>query len=316
MKHTHFFRWLYTIVFMAVYATPIEIQAGQNVVVLLDDSGSMKQPMRTDGGRVSRIQAAKDALSKVVQGLPDDAQLGILLLNNEGRGNAWLIPLGPLSTTKALPKIERIHAHGGTPLGAQIKIAAEALLDLRQMQIYGEYRLLVITDGEATDANLLEAYLPDILSRGLTFDVIGVDMAANHSLAGRAHSYRKANDVQSFEKALKEIFAESTSQPDEQGASDFALIADLPDEFAKEILTTLSIPKNKNIGFASQPNPSNQNTTHSTTPSNNQPPPPLQPPATAMDGFIGILLALPCCFLIVIVFVVVVMVSQGKNRKK
>ena len=231
------------------------IEAGQNVIVVLDDSGSMRQLMRTDGGRVSRIQAAKTALSKVVEGLPDDAQLGILLLNNGGLGNTWLLPLGPLSATAALPKIAQIRADGGTPLGSQMKIATDALLELRKKQIYGDYRLLVITDGEASDANLLEAYLPDILSRGLSLDVIGVDMAAKHSLASRAHSYRRADDARSFEKALAEVFAESSNPTnDDQGTNDFELIAGLPDELAKQALAALALPRNTGIGFAPSPN--------------------------------------------------------------
>jgi len=288
------------------------IQAGQNVVVVLDDSGSMRKLMRTDSGQVPRIQAAKEALSKVIQGLPDDAQLGILLLNNGGRGNIWLVPLGPLSATAALPKIAQIRADGGTPLGSQMKNGADALLGLRQKIIYGEYRLLVITDGEATDANLLDAYLPDILARGLSLDVIGVDMVANHSLANRAHSYRRADDAASFERALQEIFAESSSKTDDQGGNDFELIADLPDELAKAALAALAIPKNSNIGFTAS---ASTNETP-TVPLVNAPSTPQPSPASGVGIFISILSALPCCFTIVIVFVLVVAFSQGKNRKK
>lgn len=294
------------------------IEAGQNIIVVLDDSGSMRQQMRTDDGRISRIQAAKNALSKVIQGLPDDAQLGILLLNNSGRGNTWLVPLGPLSATAVLPKIAQIRADGGTPLGSQMKIGADALLDLRQKQIYGDYRLLVITDGEASDANLLEAYLPDILSRGLSLDVIGVDMAANHSLAGRAHSYRRADDARSFEKALQEIFAESSSQTDDQGTNDFELIAGLPDELAKQALAALALPRNNSIAYAATPAVTPQNPTNTTNPINRSPPVaynPTKPGSSAIDSVVGFLSALPCFFTIIIVIVLVVLLSKKKKSR-
>ena len=307
-------RLLQIIALLLAMGTSQGIDAGQNVIVVLDDSGSMRQQMRTEDGRISRIQAAKNALSKVVQGLPDDAQLGILLLNNGGRGNTWLIPLGPLSATAALPKIAQIRADGGTPLGSQMKIAADALLELRRKQFYGDYRLLVITDGEATDANLLEAYLPDIMSRGLSLDVIGVDMAANHSLAGRAHSYRRADDARSFEKALADVFAESSSQTDEQGASDFELIAGLPDELAQQALSAFAAPRNSSIAVLSSPAPMPNspmippagNTPIAAVPTN---------PTSATDSFVGFLSALPCFFAIIILFMLMVSISQKKRRK-
>ena len=285
------------------------VEASQNVIVVLDDSGSMRQKMRTDTGRVERIQAAKEALSKVIQGLPGDAQLGILLLNNGGRGDRWLAPLGPLNPAAVLPKIAKIRADGGTPLGSQLKVAADALLQLRQKQMYGEYRLLVITDGEANDADLLNAYLPDILSRGFAMDVIGVDMAANHSLSDRAHSYRRADDARSFEKAIEEVFAESSSTSDDQGATDFANISDLPDELAKEALAALATPKNQSIAIHTLP----PSVDGSPFPQATAPTP---RPSSALDSLVGLLSALPCCFLVVIVFIVVVSISQGKNRKK
>ncbi len=306
---------LQTIALAIAFGTFQGVEAGQNVIVVLDDSGSMRQQMRTDDGRISRIQAAKNALSKVIQGLPDDAQLGILLLNNSGRGNTWLMPLGPLSATAALPRIAQIRADGGTPLGSQMKIAADALLDLRQKQIYGDYRLLVITDGEATDANLLEAYLPDILSRGLSLDVIGVDMAANHSLAGRAHSYRRADDARSFEKALADVFAESSNQSDDQGTSDFELIAGLPDELAKQALAAFSVPRNNNIAFYNAPTVSPNSPAN--TPTSNAPSAvtPNQPATSVIDSVVGFLSALPCLLSIIILFVLMVSLTQKKKRK-
>ena len=299
----------------AVLGIAAELQAGQNVVVVLDDSGSMQQKMRTNNGRISRIEAAKEALSKVVQGLPDDAQLGILLLNNRGRGNTWLMPLGPLSTAAVLPKIAQIRADGGTPLGSQMKAATDALLELRQKQIYGEYRLLVITDGEASDANLLNAYLPDILSRGLLLDVIGVDMADKHSLESRAHSYRRANDLASFEKALQEIFAESTAQSDDQGTNDFEMIADLPDELAKAALASLAIPKNTAIGFSNNQNETHPDAAGPTASLPAAPAAPIQVQTNTVDMIVGFLSLLPCCFVIILVFVLVVAFGQSKNRK-
>ena len=61
--------------------------------------------------------------------------------------------------------IDSITSQGGTPLGEYMKQGADALLDARKKQFgYGTYRLLVVTDGEANDAGLVDGYTPDIIS--------------------------------------------------------------------------------------------------------------------------------------------------------
>ena len=76
-----------------------------------------------------------------------------------------------------------------------MKQGADALLDARKKQFgYGTYRLLVVTDGETDDAGLVDGYTPDIISRGITIDAIGVEMQSQHTLATMVHSYRSADD--------------------------------------------------------------------------------------------------------------------------
>ena len=182
-------RLLMWIVALAILVpAPLEFcAAGQNVVVVLDDSGSMKEQMRTPRGEVRRIDAAKQALKKVLSSLPADTQVGVLALNTQVAGSNWVVPLGPANPERWRGKIDAIRAAGGTPLGQYIRNAADELLKLRAAEKYGIYRMLVVTDGEANDGQLLDAILPDVLSRGLVMDVIGVDMQAQHSLATRAH---------------------------------------------------------------------------------------------------------------------------------
>ena len=48
--------------------------AGQKVVVVVDDSGSMADRMRYE--RVRKMEAAKKALSVVLEKLPSDASVG------------------------------------------------------------------------------------------------------------------------------------------------------------------------------------------------------------------------------------------------
>lgn len=221
--------------------------AGQNVVVLLDDSGSMNESMRSNY-RVRKIDAAKRALLTVLEQVPSDAQVGVLALNGPQGNGAWIIPLGPLESERVQQAVQRINANGATLLGQFMKTAADELLRKRDEQRYGTYRLLIVTDGEANDPALVEAYLPEILSRGITIDVIGVDMQQDHSLKTRVNRYRRADDPASLQEAIQESLAETPldgQDPDEE--SDFELLAALPDEIAEAAIQQLTEVNNQPI---------------------------------------------------------------------
>ncbi len=215
--------------------------ASDNVVIVLDDSGSMNERM---SGGVKRIDAAKKAIAFVLKQFPPDTKLGLMLLNGERSKQHWAIPLEHLSVPQATRRVEAVVADGGTPLGDRMREGADALLRLREKQIYGNYRLLIVTDGEANDANLLALYLPDVLSRGLMVDAIGVDMKQDHSLATRVHTYRRADDGEALSKAVQEVFAEKIDANTTNSNADFALLQALDDLTAKEALIALSKPNN------------------------------------------------------------------------
>ncbi len=270
---------------------------------------------------VSRIDAAKSALSAVVADLPPDSQLGILLLNSgkrKAKADRWLVPIGPLEVGATLKKIQRIAADGGTPLGENLKIAADALLEARQRQVYGDFRMLVVTDGEASDPELLADYLPDLLARGLTLDVIGVDMVGDHSLAKRSHSYRRAANAADFEKAIREVFAESGSGSDLShgsidGLDDFAVIAGLPDdpEFAMKVLASLAVPDNAElhaVGNAPLPEQYPQN--------GYVPPASVSPAPQASSPILAIFALVPCCIGVFSFLLILIVILQSMNKKK
>lgn len=213
------------------------------VVVILDDSGSMKQAMPNG---MLRIDAAKQALTSVLSQLPADTRVGVLALNSKVNGEHWIVPMGKIGDANWRERVTRIKAEGGTLLGEFSKIGADELLKLRAADRYGSYRLLIVTDGEASDPAVLGSYLPDILSRGLTLDVIGVSMASQHSLANLAHSYRSADDAESLTAAISEVFAE-TANDDQSAQSDFDLLQGLPDGVSEEVIKALMVVKNDPI---------------------------------------------------------------------
>jgi len=233
----------------ALWAVPLgqaQVQVTDNVVVVVDASGSMGANMAGTGR--DRMSVAKDALKQVLDQIPDTTHVGILVFP---RGN-WVYPLGPRKESMLAGAIDSIQSGGGTPLGEYMKRGADVLLNARRKQFgYGTYRLLVVTDGEAGDARQVEAYTPDIISRGITIDVIGVEMASRHTLATKVHSYRNANDPESLKQAISEVFAEVASGDAGQTGEDaFELIADLPEATASAMLKSLSTSGNQPIGEA------------------------------------------------------------------
>lgn len=232
---------------LSSFGLPTSIaKAEQNVVVVIDDSGSMDDRMQTANGRKRRIAVAKDALASVLTKMPPETKVGVLALNTENNGSNWIIPFGTGTPDGWVQNIRSLRADGGTPLGEYMKVGADQLLEVRKKKAYGTYRLLIVTDGEANDQWLVDGFLPDILSRGIVLDVIGVDMEGDHSLATKVHNYRRADDAASLERALSEVFAE-TSSDDQDAADDFELLAALPDGFAEQAILALASPGNEPI---------------------------------------------------------------------
>ena len=215
--------------------------APQKVVIVVDDSGSMAERMRYT--RQRKIAAAKQALSVVLSKLPDDAEIGVLALNN-----GWILPLQRHDLSQVQQRVNQLRARGGTPLGMRMKEGTDALLKLRDKEHYGDYRLIVVTDGEANDQALLNFILPDIMNRGLLVDAIGVDMASEHSLATQVHSYRKADDQASLEQAIANALAESDDSAAIGGESDFELLANFPIDVTPTVISALTSANNTPIG--------------------------------------------------------------------
>lgn len=226
----------------AAEQTPVD-----NIVILLDASGSMFRPI----GNVPKIDAAKAALKEVLKNTPQSAHIGLLVFSAKNVKD-WAYPLGPRDDAALTAAIDLPVPEGNTPLGTYMKMAADRLLKARKDQFgYGSYRLLVVTDGEANNEarNLVDTNAKDIISRGIIVDVIGVDMPTTHTLATKVHSYRKADDPEALRRAVKEVFAEvgKSAGPD-VGDDAFEVITAIPDGLAAAVIDAFSSASNEPIG--------------------------------------------------------------------
>jgi uncharacterized protein YegL len=295
--------------------TSVMSAADQYVVVVLDDSGSMNERMK--GMRTGKMDIAKEALLSVLEDVPDDAEVGVLALNSRGSDGHWIVPLGPVDRSSLRRRISSMGADGGTPLGAAMKEAADALLAKRDKQVYGTYRLLIVTDGEAGDQALVEQYLPAIKARGLITDVIGVDMRGDHSLATKVNTYRRADNPASLKKAIADVFAETSDDAAGAGESDYDLLGGIPDEVAWAALASLTATKNQPIGEEETDQAAAESAADSGAAAqgrsgNNAP---AQPPSADGLGLGGL-----CCSGFVVLFFIVVgmliLASSARRRRR
>ena len=223
-------------------------EAADNVVIVLDGSGSMARPL--PGAGTDKMTAAKAALKEVLKSVAQDTRIGLLVFSAKGVDSEWVYPLGPRDDAKLLQAIDRPMPGGGTPLGKYLKVGADRLLEERAKQFgYGTFRLLVVTDGEAEDQQLVDRFTPEVVARGITVDAIGVAMNQRHTLATKVHSYRSANDPASLKRAIAEVFGEIGGRGNDlSGAEAFAELKPIPGEVAQAMIQALSASGNQPIG--------------------------------------------------------------------
>lgn len=224
-----------------------------NVVMVVDASGSMGYDW--SGTSNTKMPIAKKAMKAVLATVSENTQIGIVVFGQVS--DAWVYPLGPKNDEALERAIDSIGTGGGTPLGTYIKKGADALVQQRQKQFgYGSYRLLIVTDGDASggsEERMMKDYTEEIISRGINVDVIGVDMGDEHALARIVgDNYRAADNPESLTKAITEVFAE-VSKTGDGGKADFELLEGLDPALAKDMIGALANPQNHPIGEKPRP---------------------------------------------------------------
>lgn len=258
---TRCWQWLRGIVVSGVLAltatTRLAAQTSpqDHVVIILDASGSMAGRFQSETP-LDRMTAAKQALLKVAQKISTNTQIGLLVFSDPHLKSDWVYPLGPMDFRRLRDAILLPQPGAGTPLGAYLKKGADRLLEARDEQHgYGTYRLIVVTDGEAQDGDLVERYTPEINRRGLILDVIGVAMSQQHTLARLAHSYRAANDARALDRALSAVFAEigGNNETGRMTPADYELLRPFPIPVAAAAVDALSESLTGPLGHPASP---------------------------------------------------------------
>ena len=180
----------------------------KNYYVVLDASGSMNE--KGCSGDLTKIAAAKQAMTAFVDTVPANANLGLLVF--DGRGvNEWL-PLGLNNRPQFTKLIGDVRANASTPLRTSISRAYSKLQGQGARQLgYGEYHLVVVTDGHADQGEDPTPIVNRMLAESpVVLQTIGFCIGSKHSLnqAGRT-IYRAADNVEDLRQGLADVLAEA-----------------------------------------------------------------------------------------------------------
>lgn len=152
------------------------------MVLVLDSSGSMKEPAAGGG---TKIEAAKAALTDVAARLPDEAEVGVRVFGAEVfsrtdpgacRDTQSVVPVGPLDRDALATAVADYRPYGETPIGAALQGAAGDLGPARE----GSTRTIVLlSDGEPTCAPDPCQVARQLARRGidLTINVVGLGVS-------------------------------------------------------------------------------------------------------------------------------------------
>jgi hypothetical protein len=179
----------------------------KNFLLIFDGSGSMKES-GCSGGR-PKIEVARAAVAEWSQTMDADANLGLVAFNWKGW---YLEPLAAGNRDRFINTVNGVEVGGKTPLTEAMERAFGALTRQARKQLgYGEFTIVVVTDGIANDTRLLANRVRQILKVSpIDLYTIGFCIGTDHSLnqPGRT-TYKAANNPEELRQGLQEVLAEA-----------------------------------------------------------------------------------------------------------
>lgn len=183
-------------------------ESGGSLILVLDGSGSMKEPAG-DGG--TRMEAAKSGLDGVIDDLPQDSRVGLRVYGSEiedGPGSCedseLLVPVEEVDTAALKSGVDELTPLGNTPIAYSLEKAYEDLPS------EGPRSIVLVSDGEENCGGDPCKVAGDLQKKGADFyvDVVGlqVDAASRNQLTCIASAgggtYYDVKDINELPSAL------------------------------------------------------------------------------------------------------------------
>jgi Ca-activated chloride channel homolog len=189
----------------------VEKLTTRNFLLVFDGSGSMseKECIGKSGLYANKLDAAKKAVLEWFKSVPPDANVGLVAFHTRGWSE---LPLGQRNISAIEKVLQGVQAGGQTPLGWAFKKANDMLTVQARRQLgYGEYTIVSVTDGQATDLADLEAMVKRILSgTPIIINTIGFCIGDKHALNQKGRTiYRAADSPEALQKGLMDVLAEA-----------------------------------------------------------------------------------------------------------
>lgn len=179
-----------------------------NFYLILDGSGSMAG-MQCGQGK-SKMTVAKRAVSRFIEQIPASANLGLFVFDQAGVSER--VALGGNNREQLFEQIKRINPGGDTPLATAITQGYVALTKQAVSQLgYGEYHLVVVTDGIASPNEDPAQIVQTLLEQSpVMLHTVGFCIDEHHALnqPGKV-SYAAANSPEELLQGLQGVLAEA-----------------------------------------------------------------------------------------------------------
>ncbi|MBI5248764.1 MAG: VWA domain-containing protein [Desulfomonile tiedjei] len=185
----------------------------KNFILIFDGSGSMGESTCTGSSdpSVNKCDVAKKAVLEWSKSVPEDANIGFIAFHQEGWSQ---LNLDNRSREEFAKIVKKIRPGGGTPLGESFRLADEMLTKQGKRQLgYGEYVIVAVTDGQATDLKVLQDRVRGILAKSpIIIYTIGFCIGDDHALNQKGRTfYRTAHNPEALRQGLHEVLAEAES---------------------------------------------------------------------------------------------------------
>jgi hypothetical protein len=179
----------------------------RNFLIVLDGSGSMADSQCS--GNLSKIVAAKQAIAAFATKLKPEDNLGLCAFDSRGVTERASLSLNRSAFNKAL---QEVRSDSNTPLGHAVKLGYSLLQKQARRQLgYGEYYLVVVTDGEADRGDDPGDIVNKIVSESpAVISTIGFCIGEGHSLHRPGLTlYHDATNLEQLNQGLESVLAES-----------------------------------------------------------------------------------------------------------
>ncbi len=185
-----------------------EASLARNFYFIFDGSGSMREETgrgcQGDQRFEDKLAGAQWAVREFLGKVPEEINIGLYVFDDKGRDER--LALGRDNRGEFLAALDAIRAGGGTPLARSIRFGTDQLIEQYKRQLgYGEFRLVVVTDGKADDIPEAALYATRY---GVPIYAIGLCIGESHPLRRHAVSYRAADNFADLARGLEETLAE------------------------------------------------------------------------------------------------------------